>query len=242
MTILVTGATGRQGGATARRLLAEGKNVHALVRDRDSKAALDLAKAGAELAVGDMDDRGSLDAAIEGASGVFSIQPAPGDPTKELQRGINVADAARAAKVDHLVYASVASADLATGVPHWESKWQIEQHIRRIGIPATILRPVAFMDTFASLDFPWPDDQLIQLVAVDDIGALATAAFDGQFIGEVIELAGDELTPSQIKTAMDGQKRPEVLTQQRFAGWNADIPVLRKRFPWLKDFKTWLEA
>ena len=124
--ILVTGATGQQGGATARRLLAGGCPVRALVRDPGGQTATALARAGAELVVGDMDDRASLDRAARGAHGVFSVQPAfiaPDFAEHELQRGRNLADAARAADVRHLVYASVASADRATGIPHWELKW-----------------------------------------------------------------------------------------------------------------------
>ncbi|MGS2646790.1 NmrA family NAD(P)-binding protein [Streptosporangium sp. LJ11] len=104
-TILVTGATGQQGGATTRHLLADGWHVRALVRDPRGAAATRLARAGVELVTGDMDDRDSVDAAVRGAHGVFSVQPAfiaPGYAENELRRGLNVVDAAIAAGVRHL--------------------------------------------------------------------------------------------------------------------------------------------
>jgi uncharacterized protein YbjT (DUF2867 family) len=216
-TILVTGATGLQGGATARRLLAGGWPVRALVRDPHRPAATELARAGAELVVGDMDDRDSLDAAVRGAHGVFSVQPAfiaPDFAENELHRGLNVADAAHAAGVAHLVYASVGSADRVSGIPHWEIKWQIEQHIRALGIPATVLRPVMFMEYHADPTYgvygerahirTIPPDKRVQLIAVSDIGAFAALAFADprRFVGHAIELAGDELSLDQLLSAI----------------------------------------
>ncbi|MFG1709495.1 NmrA/HSCARG family protein [Nonomuraea sp. M3C6] len=265
-TILVTGATGQQGGATARHLLADGWHVRALVRDPRSPAATRLAHAGAELVAGDMDDRSGLDAAVRGAHGVFSVQPAliaPDFAENELQRGLNVADAAHAAGVRHLVYASVGSADRGTGIPHWEIKWQIEQHIRALGVPATVLRPVMFMENFADpthgvrgtapIIRTIPADVTVQLIALDDIGALAALALAApdRLLGRTIELAGDELTRDQIVAAIGRANGHDVAipaaaghwpgaTTSSFCGWQADIPALRELHPGLLDFDTWL--
>jgi uncharacterized protein YbjT (DUF2867 family) len=273
--ILVTGATGLQGGATARRLLAGGWPVRALVRDPHRPGATALARAGAELVVGDMDDRDSLDTAVRGVHGVFSVQPAfiaPDFAENELQRGLNVADAARAAGVAHLVYASVGSADRASGIPHWEVKWEIEQHIRALGIPATVLRPVMFMEYHADPTYgvygqaahirTIPPDERVQLIAVSDIGAFAALAFADprRFVGQAIELAGDELSLDQLLSAITratardvaaiaGRTPPDSSTAEReftamttsFCGWRADIPTLRRLHPALLDFDNWLE-
>lgn len=266
-TILVTGATGQQGGATARHLLADGWHVRALVRDPRGAAATRLARAGADLVTGDLDDRDSIDAAVRGAYGVFSVQPAfiaPGYAENELRRGLNVVDAAVAAGVRHLVYASVASADRATGVPHWETKWEIEQHIRAHGVPATVLRPVTFMENFAdptygvrgeaSLVRTFPADVTVQLIALDDIGAFAALTFAApdRFLGRALELAGDELTPHQIASAISGATGHEVALPApahggpaettSFFDWQADIPALRTLHPGLLDFGTWLSG
>lgn len=216
-TVLVTGATGQQGGATARHLLADGWRVKALVRNPAGPAAQELAQLGAELVRGDMDDRRSLDVAVQGAYGVFSVQPAlipPDFAENELQRGLNVAEAAHEAGVEHLVYASVGSADRDTGIPHWDIKWQVEQRIRALGIPSTILRPVMFMENHADPTYGLtgehalirtiPANATVQLIALSDIGAFAALAFGNpeQYLGKPIELAGDELTLDQIVTAI----------------------------------------
>ncbi|AVH57830.1 MULTISPECIES: NmrA/HSCARG family protein [Streptomyces] len=216
-TILVAGATGQQGGATARHLLADGWRVRALVRNPVGPAAQELARMGAELVRGDMDDRSSLDVAVRGAYGVFSVQPAlipPDFAENELQRGLNVAEAAGEAGVEHLVYASVASADRNTGIPHWDVKWQVEQRIRALGVPSTMLRPVMFMENHADPTYGLtgehaliraiPSDATVQLIALSDIGAFAALAFGNpeQYLGKAIELAGDELTLDQMISAI----------------------------------------
>src|SRR5512138_550411 len=149
--IAVTGATGQQGGAVARKLLADGWKVRALTRDLNKPAAQALANAGAELVPGDMDSRSDLDVAFKGAYGVFSVQNfwLPGVGFEgEIQQGKNVADAAKAAGVQHLVYSSVGAAHRGMGQKHFESKWIIEQHIQALDIPYTILRPAAFMENY----------------------------------------------------------------------------------------------
>ena len=148
--VLVTGATGRQGGATARHLLARGFRVRAVTRDPDKPAARALAERGAEVVRGDLDDPASLESAIRGADGVFSVQNFwETGFEREVKQGIALADLAQAAGTRHFVYASVGSAHRKTGLPHFESKWQIEEHIRAIGLPHTVLRPVWFMENWA---------------------------------------------------------------------------------------------
>src|SRR6188474_1540306 len=147
--IAVTGATGQQGGAVARKLLIDGWKVRALTREVNKPAAQELKALGAEIVPGDMDDRVQLEAAFQGAYGVFSVQnfwlPNVGFEG-EIRQGKNVADAAKAAGVQHLVYSSVGSAHRGMGQKHFESKWLIEKYIQSLDMPYTILRPVAFMD------------------------------------------------------------------------------------------------
>src|SRR5512144_91916 len=211
--IAVTGATGQQGGAVARKLLADGWKVRALTRDVDKPAAQELASLGAELVAGDMDNRAELDAAFQGVSGVFSVQnfwlPNVGFEG-EIRQGKNVADAAKAAGIHHLVYSSVGAAHRGMGQKHFESKWIIEQYIQDLNIPYTILRPAAFFEnfnwerpaisngTFNALGLQ-PEKER-QLIAVEDIAAFAALAFENpsEYLGKTIELAGDALTESQI--------------------------------------------
>jgi uncharacterized protein YbjT (DUF2867 family) len=211
--IAVTGATGQQGGAVARKLLADGWQVRALTRDPGKPAAQELKALGAEVVAGDMDNRRELDTAFKGAYGVFSVQnfwlPTVGFEN-EIKQGKAVADAAKAAGVQHLVYSSVGSAHRGMGQKHFESKWIIEQYIQTLGIPYTILRPVAFMD-----NYNWTrayilngsftgngirPDKGLQIIAVEDIAAFAALAFTDRqaYLGKTLELAGDELTESKI--------------------------------------------
>lgn len=217
--VLVIGATGQQGGAAARALLESGRAVHALVRDDSTPAAGRLREAGASLVTGDLDDAGSLRSAMQPVSGVFLALTMMTGPrvtlagvAAEERRGKAVADLARAAGIGHLVYSSISSAPLHTGIPHVESKMRIEEHIQALGLPATILRPVSFMDNFASLSRPVLDEgELVislalrpqtplPLVAVRDIGAVAAIAFEdpGSYVGRHLDLAGDCLTGPQI--------------------------------------------
>ena len=247
--VVVSGATGRQGGATARHLLAEGWRVRALVRDPHSAAAQALAASGAELAQGDLDDRASLDRALLGAYGAFSVQTfwGPDGPAGEARQGKRLADAAQAAGVQHFVYSSVGGAERNSGLPHFESKWQIEEHIRSLDLPATILRPVFFMDNWR---FPWmaPRDGVLavglrpttslQMIASDDIGAFAALAFarPHEFIGQALEIGGDVLTMPQVAeafTRVTGQAVHFVeLPVEQVRSFNADTGDL---MAWLDD-------
>lgn len=212
-SLLILGATGNQGGATVDALLADRRdwNVRALVRNPDTEPAQALKQRGVELVRGDLDDAESVKRAVAGAYGVYSVQsPQEGGPERERKQGIMVASAAKAAGVSHFVYSSVAGADRHSGVPHFESKWQVEQHIASIGLPATIIRPVLFMDNFATLKFRLvmlamlrtfvPEDQKTQMVAARDIGMAVAKAFaePERFIGRAIELAGDAVTRGEL--------------------------------------------
>ena len=142
-TVLVTGATGRQGGAVVRHMLAKRWKLRALTRKTSSHAAQALARQGVEVVQGDLEDPSSVASASAGVYGVYSVQDfwAAG-ARREVQQGKNVPDTAKKAGVKHFVYSSVGGAERNTGIPHWESKWEIEKHIRSLGLPATVLGPV----------------------------------------------------------------------------------------------------
>ena len=210
--IAVTGATGQQGGAVARKLLVEGWQVRALTRDINKPAAQELKALGAELVAGDMENRAELDAAFKGAYGVFSVQNywLPNVQYEgEIKQGKNVADAAKAAGVQHLVYSSVGSAHRGMGQKHFDSKWIIEQYIHTLDVQYTILRPAAFMDnnnwsrayilsgTYTGRGLR--PEKGLQTIAVEDIAVFVALAFADKksYLGKTLELAGDELTENQ---------------------------------------------
>lgn len=208
--VLVTGATGKQGGATARHLLDRGYAVRALTRDPSSGSAGELKRLGAEVVQGDLDDRGSVERAVKGVYGVYSVQNFwETGFDREVEQGVSLADAAKRAGVEHFVYSSVGSAHRDTGLSHFESKWKIENHIRDIDLPHTIFRPVWFMENWegfrswilsGNLALPLSPDANYQQIAVDDIGAFAAHAFDNpdQWLGRAVDLAGDESSIGEV--------------------------------------------
>ena len=210
-TILVAGATGRQGGAAIRHLLPNGWKLRALTRNPNGYAAKQLSGQGVEVVQGDLEDPGSLERAAHGVYGIVSVQDywVTGF-RREVQQGKNLADIAKKTSVAHFVYSSVGGAERNTGITPWETKWEIEKHIRKLGLPATIFRPTGFMEIYHMLELevglligrfldPVRPDKTYQSIATDDIGAFVALAFDRpkQFIGMELEIAGSELTPRQ---------------------------------------------
>jgi len=210
-TVLVTGATGRQGGAVVRHLQPKGWRLRALTRNPDSYAAKQLARQGVELAQGDLDDPGSLERAARGVYGIYSVQDFwTVGARREVQQGKNLADAAKNVGVEHFVYSSVGGAERRTGITHWETKWEVEEYIRSLKLPATVLRPVSFMETYHILEVevgllkgkladPIRGEKPYQTIATDDIGRFVALAFERpeEFIGLELEIAGSELTNVQ---------------------------------------------
>ncbi len=233
---LITGATGNQGGASARALLKQGGwKLRALVRDPTSDRAKTLATQGVELAKGDLGNEASITAALQGVHGVHSVQtPMKIGAAGEERQGKLLASAAAKAGVKHFVYSSAGGAERDSGIPHFESKWRIEQYIQALGLPATILRPVAFMDNFGTFAFRntmlsmWKtylrDSQTMQLVAVSDIGWFVARAFaePERYIGKAIELGGDSATRLQAVQVLKKAGRTPALS------FHIPKPLLRR--------------
>lgn len=215
--IAVIGATGQQGGATARALLNAGATVRALVRDPRADAAVALEGTGAELVQADVEDLETLRAALAGTGALFAMTTFAGrDGTAgEVRRGGLIAEAARDVGVPHVVYGSVGGAERHTGIPHFESKRRVEERMTALGLQTTFVRPTFFMENFDSFFAPATEDGVVvlraplapgvplQMVAVDDIGAAAAAALlDPTGVpGGALEIAGDELTGEQVAAA-----------------------------------------
>ncbi|MEU6420501.1 NmrA/HSCARG family protein [Streptomyces spiralis] len=249
-TILVLGGTGRQGGAVARELLRRGHTVHALVRDPAKTEARALREAGAVLVRGDMDDEASLTAAMDGVHGVFSVQTfrGPGGVEAEERQGRAVADAAVRAGVRHFVYSSVGGADRDTRVPHFESKLRVEQYLRTLDLPTTVLRPVMFHDILLDIAprpvqdglvlAMWLDPETpVQLIATSDIGVFAADAFEDAdaWLGRVVEIAGDALTGPQMAAAFEAVSGVPTRYQR------LPIEPLRAARPDLANMFDWFE-
>ena len=234
-TVLVFGATGQQGGAVAAALGRAGWSVRALVRDPGSAKARNLAATGVAVMAGDFGDPASIEAAMQGASGVFSVQPSSGQGAaygvtdeQEVRYGVMIADLALAHGVEHLVYTSVNAAGQGpTGMGHFDSKTQIEAHIRGLPLRSTIVRPAAFMELLllpgmgldqGAFTFFLRPDQQAQIIAAEDIGRIVARIFADpeRFGGRTIEIAGDALT---------GRELGEHLSRA------AGTPIAYQRFP-----------
>jgi uncharacterized protein YbjT (DUF2867 family) len=216
LTVLVTGATGKQGGHLVRELLGRGHAVRALTRKPESPAATALAERGVTIVPGNFDDRATLERAARGADTVFAMAtPFESGEQTETREGINLVGAASNVGVSHLVYSSVAGADRATGIPHFDSKFAIEEEIRRSGVPFTIVAPVSFMENFltdwlaagiakGSIAMALPATRRLQQIAVADIAQFAALVIERResFLGKRIEIASDELTIPAVAAAI----------------------------------------
>src|SRR3954469_7073951 len=217
-TIVVFGATGQQGGAVVDALLARGARVRALVRTPESDRARALAARGVELATVRIDDPVSTVAALEAVDAFYFMTPEANsleEIEEEVRVGTALVDAAAASCVPHVVFNSVGGADRETGVPHHDSKHRIEEYLKLSGLRATMVRPTAFMENFATvmapsleggtivLRLPLPDDIALKMISIKDIGQVAAAILldTADVPGGAIEVIGDEPTGPQIAAA-----------------------------------------
>ncbi|HEX3697042.1 MAG TPA: NmrA/HSCARG family protein [Polyangia bacterium] len=233
LTVVVTGSTGKQGGAVARGLLERGHKVRAVTRDPHSSQAKALAKVGATVVAASLEDTTAITKALEGATSLFAMTtPFGGGTAAETRQGVAAADAAKTAGV-HLVFTSVNSANRQTGVPHFDSKYEVEKHIAKIGVRATILGPVFFMENLyfgkeqlakGIYAVALPPTRALAQIAVADIGAVAVRVLEdsGRFTGKRFDLAGDELTGNDVVAILSR------VTGRPFAYYQVPLDVIRQ--------------
>lgn len=212
--IVVTGATGRQGGAVARHLSSDGWQVRAVTRNPRGKRALQLATHGASVVQADMGDPPALRRAFAGAYGVYSVQnPMIGGVEAEVVHGKNVAAVALETGVEHVVYGSAGTGQADTGVGSWDSKLAVQEYMNQLGLPLTVLRPMAFMELMTDRAFfpaasTWHvmpklmgDERPVYWLSVDDLGAIAAKAFaePGRFLGADLKLTSDIRTLAECR-------------------------------------------
>jgi uncharacterized protein YbjT (DUF2867 family) len=247
--VLVTGATGQQGGAVASELLKHGYPVKAMTRNPEGEKAQALAMAGAETIHGDLDDAGSLEKALKGMWGVFAVQNTwEAGVEKEEAQGKRIAEMAHRAGVKHYVYSSVGSAHRSTGIPHFDNKWRVEETVRKLGFPShTVIRAAFFMENFAS---PWfkpgidggrlmvalKPETVLQMIAVQDLGKYGLWAFENHraLNGRAIDIAGDTLTmPAVAKIIGKAAGRPVEFVQtpiEEVRKFSADFAIMLEWF------------
>jgi len=264
-SVLVTGATGNQGGAVIDHLLAADTDfdIRGLTRDVGSDTAQGLEDRGVTMVEGDLNEPDTLREHVDDVDAVFAVTNfwTQGYET-QVQQGKNIADVAAEADVDHFVFSGVGSHEKDTGIPHFDSAWEIEQHARDLDLPMTVLQPVFFFQNFeafaddildGTLAFPLEEGVELQMIDVDDLGHAAAVTFErpDEFIGERVELAGDELTlretaeifsrvtgvdvdPVHVPTDEAVEDFGEEFTVMcewfNEVGYSADIPALEERF------------
>lgn len=285
-TILVTGATGSQGGALVPLLLNKGFKVRALTRNPNKPSSQALTAKGVEVVTGDMDNEASLEAACEGCYGVFSVQnfwEKGVGQEREIEQGCKLARAAKKANIQHFVQTSVANCDRSPGVLHFESKYKIEQYIDSLNLPRTFLREVFFLDNFTQpvlssgekkeMDPYWilptiiamlDKDTHFHMIAVEDIAWFAADIFSHpeEYMGKELDVAGDLLTPDEMKAIYHKITGKRLLPASRFItrlimkianpemtrqfkwnnniGWQFDLEPLQARHPELITFEKYL--
>jgi len=269
-TILVGGATGRQGGAVVDELLKRGYAVRGMTRKPDGKKAQGVATKGVEVVHGDYGDPESLAAAMQDVDGVFfytAFSP------QELEQGVNVIEAAKAAGVKHLIYSLGAAADPKRGM-EGALAGQVETLIRESGVPYTVLRPVAFMENYRGqqkrilktgiVDSRAPD-RVATLIAIPDIGFFVGEAFDNpeHWLGRALNISGDEMTMQELADTFSRVTGQEIAYNRMpledylemlpkplrplfrwydEAGYWADTAGWRKRYPGLMTLEQYLES
>lgn len=227
-SVLIFGVTGNVGGAATGQLLKRGWHVRGVTRSPDGEKAQSLAKLGVEIIQADMGDRVSLERVFSGMKRVLSVQNwVESGVEEEMRQAKLVADVAHQADVEHLVYLSAGTGDRETGLPHFDNKIVVEDYMRELGIPFTILRPTPFMELMSEKEFfpamatwgvepkivGW--DLPIPWVAVHDLGKAVANIFDApeKWIGQDLSLCGDVRTLGEsqaIFTAIDGKKPARV--------------------------------
>jgi uncharacterized protein YbjT (DUF2867 family) len=212
--IVVTGATGRQGGAAVRHLLSDGWRVRAVTRSPGSDRARALVGRGVEVVSADMADLDAMRRACAGAYGVYSVQnPMVAGEEGEAEQGRNVATAAADAGVAHLVYGAAGPGTPGTGVAAWDVKLQVTAYARSRGLPVTVLRPMAFMDLMTDKDLYPPiaawhlmprlvgEDRPLPWLSAEDLGAIAARVFGdpATYTGTDLGLAADVRSLAQCR-------------------------------------------
>lgn len=249
--ILVTGATGKQGGATARHLIKLGFKVRALTRKPEGKSAEALKAMGIEVIKGNLNDINSLDLAVKGVYGIFAVTNywEFGTGKKEVIQNKNLTDIAKKHGVQHFVLASIARCDDNPNLAHFITKHECEKYIKSSGLPYTFLRAVYFMDNLNPNDqgatFHWavlPDilgtKTTLQMISTTDIGWFAANSFlhPELYLNKTFDIAGDEVTYPQL---LDAYKKvfkaePKKSSLMKFIAMNM-MPEAKKMMNWYRE-------
>ncbi len=249
-TIFVTGATGNQGGAVAASLIKKGFKIKVLTRKTDSVKAQRLQKQNVDLIKGDLNDLNTFRNYLKDIDGIFSVQTFENGIDKEIKQGIDLANLAKEYGVNHFLYSSVAGADLNTGIPHFDSKYKIENHIKQLGLPYTIIRPNSLFENFlipqvrsrilkGKLASPINKDKVQQFISAVDIGEISADIFLNQdkYLGKTITIGSEEMDMQQVATTFS-EVLDKKISYQKFPMLLVRLVMgkdLYKMFKWMNE-------
>jgi uncharacterized protein YbjT (DUF2867 family) len=241
-TIAIVGATGAQGGGLARAILDNPTGpfkARVLTRDPTGTAARQFADRGAEVVAADVDDPASLRRAFEGAWGAYCVTFfwQHFSPDKEMAQAKAMADAARAARLQHVIWSTLEDTRVLVPlsdnrmptlqgrfkVPHFDAKGESDRFFE--GLPTTYTLASFYWDNFINLSGPrrGPDGKLTLAlpigdgpmagIAAEDIGRCAYGVFNrsAQYVGQRVGFAGEHLTGVQMAAALGRALKQEVV-------------------------------
>ncbi|MCJ7688654.1 MAG: NmrA/HSCARG family protein [Clostridiaceae bacterium] len=239
-TIFVTGATGNQGGAVAASLIMNGFMVKLLTRKPESAKAQNLLHKNAELVKGDLNDLNTFRNHLKDVDGIFSVQTFENGVDKEIKQGMDLANLADECGINHFLYSSVAGADLNTGIPHFDSKYKIENHIKKLGLSYSIIRPNSLFENFlipevksrilkGKLASPINKNIKQQFIGAVDIGKISADIFlnKNKYDRKTITIGSEEMDLQQVAKVFS-QVLGKEISYQKF-------PMLIARFVMGKD-------
>jgi uncharacterized protein YbjT (DUF2867 family) len=225
--IFVTGATGNLGGATLRNLLSMGFHVKALVRNPAASVTKLIAHENLEIIKGNLDDPASYREHLNNIDGVFCNLIFSEGVDKEMRQGFELVNCSKEKNVTHFVYSSVIGCDLNTGIPHWESKFKIENQIKASGIGYTIIRPASLYENLlipdvkkrilkGKLVLPTRKNKIQQFISSEDVGRVATTVFSNpeKYQGRTITLAAEQMDGEQLASLFSKVMGKDIKFQQ----------------------------
>ena len=245
--IFVTGAAGNQGGATVRNLLSKGFQVKALIRNSTTPISPDP---NLEIVKGDLNDPASYREHLHKCDGVFCLLTYAHGINKEIKQGLDLVNESKQAGAKHFIYSSVIGNDLNTGIPHWESKYKIENYLKTSGLMYTILRPASLYENLlipqiktrvlkGKLVLPTKKQTVQQFIASEDIGKIATNIFSNsvQYENKTLNLAAEEMDGGQLAETFSKVMGKEIKFQQ-LPGFITRLAMgrdLAKMFRWINN-------
>ena len=222
-TIFVTGASGNQGGSVTRNLLSNGFHVKALVRD---PAKLNTHE-NLQIIKGDLNDPDTYKDHLKDSDGVFCNLHYNNGVEKEVRQGIDLINSARASDIKYFIYSSVIGCDLNTGIPHWESKFKIENHLKASGIDFAIIRPPSFYENLlfpqvksrilkGKLVLPTRKDRVQQFMSATDVGKIPTTIFSepGKYRNATMDLAAEQMDGQELALLLSEVMKTKIKFQQ----------------------------